>query len=52
MKRGRADHFGNVAVLWRIVLSECAARMWSEFMFLWMGFGDRVVNTVMIYRFP
>jgi hypothetical protein len=56
MKRGQEDHFGNVAVRWRIVigviLRECGARMLTEFMCLWMGFSDRVVNTEMIYRFP
>jgi len=56
MKRGKEDHFGNVAVRWRIIirriLSEYGARMWTEFICLRMGFSDTVVNTVRIYWFP
>jgi hypothetical protein len=60
MKGREEDYFGNVAVRWRIIIRiilvnvvlECGARIWTEFMVLWMGFGDRLVNIVMIYRFP
>jgi len=52
MKRGKEDHFGNVAVRWRIILIEYVARMWTEFICLRMGFSEPLVNTVIIYRFP
>jgi len=56
MKRGKEDHFGNVAVRWRIIrrriLIEYGARMWTELICLTMGFSDTVVNTVRSYRFP